>query len=129
MEGLSLGKEPIKPASLEIQGSKLLESPLLVYLWIVSELSTLDETEDNRIFEPSEDGTNPFEGERVSGERIVGLHDWLPAGREGERMGGGVVLELVLISILRLSSQCPPRPAYQSRAIWPPPAPSAGNVA
>ena len=74
VERLSLGKKPIKPTPLEIQLPKLLKAPLLVYLRVVGELSTLDETEDDRIFEPSEDGTNPIEREGVSGERVVGLH-------------------------------------------------------
>lgn len=75
VESLGLGKKPIKPTSLEIQPSKLFESPLLVYPWIMGELSTLDETKDDRIFKPSQDGTNPIEGEGISGERVIGLHD------------------------------------------------------
>ena len=87
MESFGLGKKPVKPTSLEIQFSKLFESTLLVYLWVVGELGTLDETEDDRIFEPNQDGANPIEGEGVSGESIIGLHDWLPG--EGERVVGG----------------------------------------
>lgn len=99
VESLNLGKEPIKPASLEIQPFELFESPLLVYPRVVSELGALDETEDDCVFEPSQDGANSFEGEGVSGERIIGLHGWLPGGKEKER-SGGFVLGLVLIVTL-----------------------------
>lgn len=99
VESLCLGKEPIKPTPVEIQRSKLLESPLLVHPWVVSELSAFDETEDDCILEPSQDRTDSIEGEGISGGRIIGLHGWLPGG-EGERtVGGDFVLELILIFI------------------------------
>jgi hypothetical protein len=82
-------EKPIKPASLEIQPSKFFESPLLVYPRVVSELSAFDETEDDRIFEPSQDRTNSIEGEGISGDHIIGLHGWLSGG-SGERMVGGI---------------------------------------
>ena len=84
MERLGLGKEPIKPTPLEIQPSKLFESPLLVYLRVMRELSTLDETEYDRVLEPGQNGTNPIEREGVSGEGVVGLH----AGDTGEKEKG-----------------------------------------
>ena len=85
MERLDLSKEPFKPTSLEIQLSEFFESPLLVYLGVVGELSTFDETEDDRVFEPSQDGTDPIEGEGIPGEHIVGLHGWIPGrGKEGK---------------------------------------------
>ena len=90
MEGFGLGEEPIKPTSLEIQPSKLFKSPLLVHLRVGSELSTFNETEDDCVFEPSQDRTNPVKGERVSRGRIVGLHGWLVGG-EGERTVGGIL--------------------------------------
>ena len=76
MERLGLSKEPIKPASLEIQLSKLFETSLLVYLRVVGKLGTLNETEDDCVFEPGEDRANPIEREGVFGESVVGLHGW-----------------------------------------------------
>ena len=89
VESFGLGKEPIKPTSLEIQLPKLFKGTLLVHFWVVGKLSTFDEAEDNCVFEPSQDRTNPVEGERVSGGRVIGLHDWLPGG-DGERTVGGI---------------------------------------
>ena len=89
MERLGFGKEPIKPAPLEIEASKLFKAPLLVYPRVVGKLSTLDEAEDDRVLKPSQNGTNPIEREGVPGERVVGLHGWRREGR-GEGMGAGI---------------------------------------
>jgi hypothetical protein len=78
VERLGFGKEPIKPTPLEIQTPKFFEPPLLIYPRVMGELCTLDKTEDDRILEPSQDGTNPIEGEGVPGEHIVGLHGEVP---------------------------------------------------
>ena len=91
VEGLDLGKEPIKPTSLEIQLPKLFEFSFLVYLRVVSKLSTLDETEYDRVFEPGQNGTDSIEREGVSGECVVGLHGWEPGRMEGEGMGAGIL--------------------------------------
>ena len=53
VESLDFGKEPLKPTTLEIQLVELLEGPFLVYLRVVGELSALDETEDDCVFESS----------------------------------------------------------------------------
>ena len=108
VEGFNLGQEPIKPASLELQYPKFFEPSLLVYLRIVSKLSTLDETEYDGVFEPGQNGTDPIEREGVSGERIVGLHDLESGGgREGEGMGAGIPPWTVLIPIPPLSFPVP----------------------
>lgn len=87
VEGLGLSEEPFKPTSPEIQFVQLFESPLLVYLRVVGELSTFDETEDDRVFEPSQNGTDSIEGEGVPGEHIIGLHAGYLGGRKEEWRG------------------------------------------
>lgn len=93
VECLGLSKEPFEPASFEVQLVELFESPLLVYLRIVGELSAFDETKDDRVFEPSQDRANPIEGEGIPGEHIVGLHDWLSGRGEGKSGRGGYCTE------------------------------------
>ena len=84
MKRLDLSEEPIEPTPPEIQLPELVKGPLLVYLWVVGKLSTLNETEDDCVFEPSQNGTNPVEREGVPGEPVVGLHDWrVEGGGEG----------------------------------------------
>ena len=110
VEGFDLGKEPIKPTPLEIQLSKLFEPSFLVYLRVVGELSSLDETEYDRVFEPGQNGTDPIEREGISGERVVGLHSWESGGGGGEGKGDGrgcSSLDPYLYQLLRWTSQCP----------------------
>ena len=90
VERLCFSKEPFEPTPLEIQLAELFETSLLVYLRVVGELSAFDETEDDCIFEPSQDGTDPVEGEGVPGEHIIGLHGWLSWKKRGGRGRGRI---------------------------------------
>lgn len=55
VERLGFGKEPVKPTSIEFHLVEFFESTLVVYLGVVGELSTFNETEDDCVFEPSQD--------------------------------------------------------------------------
>jgi hypothetical protein len=72
----------------------------------MGKLSTLDEAEDDSVLEPSQNGADPVERERISGEHIIGLHGW-PPGRAEERMFGGMLFVLLfyIISVPFRSSE------------------------
>jgi hypothetical protein len=80
MESLGFFQEPLDPTPVELESLEFLENTPLINFGVVSELSTLYERKDNRVFEAVEDGPNPVQGERVSREGVVRLHDtrWLP---------------------------------------------------
>lgn len=71
METLGLSEEPLEPTPLEIE---FFETSLLVYLGVVGELGAFYETEDDGVFEPSQDGTDPFEREGIARVHVIGLH-------------------------------------------------------
>jgi hypothetical protein len=79
MESLSFFQEPLEPAPVELESLEFVENTSLINFGVVSKLSTLYERKDDRVFEAVEDGPNPVQGERVSREGVVRLHDtrWL----------------------------------------------------
>ena len=74
MEYLSFSQEPLKPTPFKPKAFKFFENATLVYLWVMSELSTLYEREDDRVLEAGKDGSDPVQRERVFREHVVGLH-------------------------------------------------------
>lgn len=74
MENLGLLQEPLEPTPVKLEILEFLENTALVNLGIVSKLCTLYEREYDSVLEAGEDGPNPLEGERVSGEGVIRLH-------------------------------------------------------
>jgi hypothetical protein len=61
MESLNLLQEPLEPTAIEAKIDELFERTALVHLWIMCELRSLDQVENDRIFEPNEDGPDAIQ--------------------------------------------------------------------
>ena len=75
MESLGFFQEPLEPAACKLESLELLENATLIDFGVVSKLSTLYERKYDRVLEAVEDGPNPVQGERVSREGVIRLHD------------------------------------------------------
>lgn len=65
MERLRFFQEPLEPAPPKLEKLELLEGTALVDLGVVGKLSTFYERKDDCVFEASEYGPDPVQGERV----------------------------------------------------------------
>lgn len=74
VENLGLLQKPLEPTPVELDILEFLKNTTLVNLGVVSKLCTLYEREYDSVLEAGEDGPNPLEGERVSGECVIRLH-------------------------------------------------------
>ena len=75
MESLSFFQEPLEPTSVKLDVLEFVENTTLIDFGIVSKLSTLYERKNDRVLEAVEDGPDPVQGERVSREGVIRLHD------------------------------------------------------
>ena len=88
MEGLGLLQEPLEPAPGEADLLELLDLTPPIRLWIVRELSALDEREDNRVLKTRKDGTDALEREWIAAEDKILLWERHAGHRAGVGVGG-----------------------------------------
>ena len=75
MESLGFFQEPFEPTAVKLEILEFLENATFINFGVVSKLSALYERKDDRVLEAVEDRPNPVQGERVSREGVVCLHD------------------------------------------------------
>ena len=71
VERFRLFQEPFEPAAVETESCELWEGAALVYLWVVCELSPLNEGKDDGVLQPRQYRPDAIQRQRVAGEHEV----------------------------------------------------------